>query len=92
MTILENVPLAGYTTLGVGGSARYFCEAAGEGEVVRAVEFARERGLRLFVLGGGSNVLVSDEGFAGLVVRVGVRDWRPARVEGSSVLMEMGAG
>jgi UDP-N-acetylmuramate dehydrogenase len=70
VTILEDVSLAGYTTLGVGGPARWYVEARSEEEIVEAVEFARERGVPLFVLGGGSNLLVSDAGFAGVVVRV----------------------
>jgi UDP-N-acetylmuramate dehydrogenase len=73
----ENVPLALYTTLGIGGPARYFVEAGHESEIVRALEFGTERNLPLFLLGGGSNVLVSDEGFPGLVIRIallGVRE------------------
>jgi UDP-N-acetylmuramate dehydrogenase len=69
----ENVPLAPYTTLRVGGPARWFAEAASEPDVAMAVAFARDRRLPLFVLGGGSNLLVSDGGFPGLVLRVGLR-------------------
>jgi len=71
MIIRENVLLAPLTTLGVGGPARYFAEPTTEGEVVEAVEFARSQGLPLFVLGGGSNLVVADAGFAGLVLKVG---------------------
>ncbi len=67
------MPLAPYTSFGIGGPARFFAEAATEDDLVRASEWARERGLPLFVLGGGSNVLVADEGFPGLVLRVGLR-------------------
>jgi len=70
MEFRENVALAPYTTLGVGGPALWFAEAASETEIVDAVSWARERGLPLFVLGGGSNLLVSDAGFSGLVLRV----------------------
>ncbi len=72
MLIREHVPLAPFTTLGVGGPARYFAEATSESEVIAAVEFARARQLPLFVLGGGSNVVVADAGFAGLVLKVGI--------------------
>jgi len=71
--MLENISLAPYTTFGIGGPARWFAEAASEGEVVEASEWARERGVPLFVLGGGSNVLIADAGFAGLVLRVAVK-------------------
>jgi len=70
VTILENVALAQYTTLGVGGAARWFVETGDEEEILAAVRFARARGVECFLLGGGSNLLVSDEGFNGVVVRV----------------------
>ncbi|MGC2210000.1 MAG: UDP-N-acetylmuramate dehydrogenase [Candidatus Korobacteraceae bacterium] len=70
MKIQENIPLAPYTTLQVGGSASYFAEPADEDEIVEALRWARARGLPLFVLGGGSNLLVSDAGFAGLVLHM----------------------
>jgi UDP-N-acetylmuramate dehydrogenase len=70
VTIQENVSLAQYTTLGVGGAARWFVETDNEEEVLAAVRFARARGVECFILGGGSNLLVSDEGFKGVVVRV----------------------
>jgi UDP-N-acetylmuramate dehydrogenase len=73
MQIKERQILAPMTTLGVGGPARWFVEAASEEEIREASEWARERGLPLFVLGGGSNVLVADEGFDGLVLRVGLK-------------------
>jgi len=73
MKILENVPLAPFTTFGIGGPAQWFVEAANEPEIVDAVSWARERSLPLFVLGGGSNLLVSDAGFAGLVLRIALK-------------------
>ncbi len=74
MLIREHVPLAPLTTLGVGGPARYFVEARSEAEVIEAVEFARARELPLFVLGGGSNLVVADAGFPGLVLKIGITD------------------
>jgi UDP-N-acetylmuramate dehydrogenase len=70
LRIRENVPLASYTTLGVGGPARFLIEAEREEHVIDAVDFAHARGCSLFVLGGGSNVLVSDSGFPGVVLRL----------------------
>jgi len=81
MLLEENKPLAPFTTFGIGGPARWFVEAASEDEVVAATAWARERGTRLFVLGGGSNLLVSDAGFDGLVLRVGLRGIVVAPVE-----------
>ncbi len=66
--------LAPYTTFRIGGSARYFCEVTSEVELREAVKFAGGRGFRIFVLGGGSNLLVGDEGFDGLVIHVAIDD------------------
>lgn len=70
MLILQNVPLAPLTTLKVGGPARYFIEAGTAAEVRDAVDFARSQELPLFVLGGGSNLVVADAGFPGLVLKI----------------------
>ena len=69
----ENLPLSAWTTLGVGGPARYFLNATSEKEVIDGLDFAKGKNLPLFVLGGGSNLLVADRGFEGLVLRVGLR-------------------
>jgi UDP-N-acetylmuramate dehydrogenase len=73
MLLREQVSLAGYTTFGIGGPARWFVEATDEESVVEAVRFAREHEAPLFVLGGGSNLLVSDAGFPGLVLRIAIK-------------------
>ena len=72
MLLREQVSLAPHTTFGIGGPARYFVEATDEGSVLEAVRYARENRLPLFVLGGGSNVLVSDEGFPGVVMHIAI--------------------
>ncbi len=77
MHFQQNVPVAPYTTLGIGGPARWFAEAVTEAEVVEAADFARDQALPLFVLGGGSNLLVSDEGFPGLVLRMAIKGIEP---------------
>ena len=66
MLLEENKPLAPFTTFGIGGPARWFAEATSEDDVAEAAAWAGERGVPLFVLGGGSNLLVSDAGFDGL--------------------------
>jgi len=70
LTTQENIPLAPLTTFQVGGPARYFVEARSEHEVSEAVAYALARKLPLFVLGGGSNLVVSDDGWPGLVLKV----------------------
>lgn len=73
MDIRENVPLAPLTTFQVGGPARWLVQAADEADVRAAVAYAADRKLPLFVLGGGSNLLVSDAGFPGLVLKIALR-------------------
>jgi UDP-N-acetylmuramate dehydrogenase len=73
LVVREHVPLAPLTTLGVGGAARWFVEAADETTVMAAHAWAHERGVPLRILGGGSNLLVADAGVDALVVRVALR-------------------
>ncbi len=68
VTIHADVPLAPFTTLDVGGPARWLVEAQSEEELLAAVRVARARSAPLFVLGGGSNMLVADGGFPGVVI------------------------
>ena len=69
--ILQNVPLAGYSTFRCGGPARFFAEPSDSGEVAWLFDWARGKNIEVFVLGNGSNCLISDEGFDGLVIRIG---------------------
>jgi UDP-N-acetylmuramate dehydrogenase len=73
MEFLQHVTLAPYTTFQIGGPARWFAEAASEDDIAAGVAFATERRLPLFILGGGSNLLVSDAGFPGLVLRIALQ-------------------
>ncbi len=100
MTIQENVPLAPLTTLQVGGAARFFAELRREDEAREAVQFAKRRELPLFVLGGGSNLVVADSGWPGLVLRIAIggiaspRATSPSATDatGNAVLFSVGAG
>jgi UDP-N-acetylmuramate dehydrogenase len=91
MDFLEDVVLAPYTTFRIGGPARWFAEAATEEDVIAGVVFARQRKLPLFILGGGSNLLVSDQGFAGLVLRIALCGIGVGGQDSSS-LFSVGAG
>src|SRR3569832_1572818 len=72
-SLRRDVSLRSLTTLELGGPARYVSEAADEATVIRAGLWAAEQGLPLVVPGGGANVVVSDAGFDGLVVRMAIR-------------------
>ena len=73
MILQENVALAPLTTMQVGGPARYFVEASSVEDVREALRYANSRSLPLFVLGGGSNVIVADKGWPGMVLKVGIQ-------------------
>jgi UDP-N-acetylmuramate dehydrogenase len=68
LKVNENVSLAPFTTLGVGGRARYVIIVTTTEELQEAVQYARQRSLPFFVFGGGSNVLVVDQGYDGVVI------------------------
>jgi UDP-N-acetylmuramate dehydrogenase len=87
MLLHENVPLAPMTTFNVGGPARYFTEARAIEDVNQAMAHAKKNSLPLFVLGGGSNLVVSDAGWPGLVLRIGITG-----IERRSGSFEIGAG
>ena len=93
MLLEENVSLAPLTTFRLGGPARFFVEAKSVGEAQQAVALARSKGLPLFILGGGSNLLVADSGWPGLVLKVGITgiDRRAGEVDGKA-LFDVGAG
>ncbi len=93
MLLQENIPLAPLTTFKIGGPARLFVEANSRSEVEEAVRFARQSDLPLFILGGGSNLLISDAGWPGLVLKIGITgiDRRPGMDEGR-VFFDVGAG
>ncbi len=73
--IQEDVSLAAQTTLGLGGPAKFFISCETEEDIRFGLAFAERRRLPLFVLGGGSNVIIADSGFDGVVLRVVLRGW-----------------
>jgi len=92
LSVQENVPLAPLTTLKVGGEARRLVEAATEQEVVDAIRLAAAIEVPVFVLGGGSNLVVSDDGFDGLVIKIAIRGVRFEEVGDGKVRCTVGAG
>jgi len=70
LKIQKNVLLAPYTTFKVGGLAKYFAEAETAEEIQKFCGWARDKNTPVFVLGGGSNILISDKGFDGLVIKI----------------------
>jgi len=89
--IHENVPLAPFTTFRIGGRARYFIDVPTEETVHDAICFAKQKNLPSFVLGGGSNLLVADTGFSGVVIKVDIAglEWESDR---HTTIVRAGAG
>ena len=91
LVIAESVPLAPLTTLGLGGRARCFAEVTDRAQVAPALAWARERSLPVFILGGGSNLVVADHGFPGLVLRMRTRGRHWSEASGEA-RVEVAAG
>ena len=73
LSIKENIELAYYTSFKIGGKARYFAEVANENELQEALQYALKNKLDFFILGGGSNILISGKGFNGLIIKLGAK-------------------
>lgn len=84
----ENEPIAKHLNYRIGGPARWFADAQSVEELKQAVEVANQNNVPFFALGGGSNTLASDEGFAGLVLKLAMRN---VAVEGNTVVADAGA-
>ena len=80
----KKVKLSAWTTIGVGGEALFFASPSSEKEVCQCLRWAAQKGVPVFPLGGGSNVIFSDEGFAGLVIYLG--RMRKFRLVGEEVI------
>lgn len=91
LSIEKATPLAPLTTFGIGGPAEYFKEVKREEEIEELVELAREEDLPIFVMGEGSNILVSDQGFPGLVIRNQIKGIKEKK-EGERVFLKAGSG
>ena len=91
MIVQENVSLKAYTTLRIGGDARYFVEVTSVEELQEAARFSKDHNLAVFVLGGGSNILFPDEGWDGLVIKVAIKG-RDVIEENETVTITVGAG
>ncbi len=91
LKIQENVILKDFTTFQIGGPAKYFCIVKSVGDCREAFAFAKSRKLPIFVLGGGSNLLVNDKGFAGLIIKNEIRGFKFID-NNDQVILEVGSG
>jgi UDP-N-acetylmuramate dehydrogenase len=86
--VKENEILAPHTTFKIGGPAKYFFEAKNNQDLIKALQTADALKLKYFVLGGGSNILISDQGIDGLVIKQSNKDFK---VKGAKVYVDSGA-
>ncbi len=73
ISVKEHIRLSDYTTLHLGGMARYFYECTSGDDLRSALQFANEKNIRFHILGGGSNTIFADEGYDGLVIKIGMK-------------------
>jgi UDP-N-acetylmuramate dehydrogenase len=92
LAIRDDVPLAPLTTLELGGRARHLVDAGDDAAIVDALRWADARALPVLILGGGSNLVVADEGFPGLVIRIATRGRRFDPAAGGEVALTAAAG
>lgn len=91
MNIQENIALGPFTTFRVGGPARYLIDASTEADIKEALAFAVEKQLSLFVLGGGSNLVIADDGWPGLVLKIALKGIE-SEFEGENAVFHARAG
>lgn len=89
---VTNEPLARHTSWRVGGPARFYLEAQNVAMLQQGLAWAAQRELPVFLLGGGTNVLIRDTGFAGLVIRYQARQWQINTDDGVMALLHVDAG
>ncbi len=92
MDIQQNILLSNHTTFHIGGPAKYFCEVKTADELQEALQFAEEKSAQVFIMGGGSNVLVSDKGFDGLVIKLANEGIEQENISDTHVRLIIGSG
>jgi UDP-N-acetylmuramate dehydrogenase len=92
LRIERNVPLGLLTTIGIGGPAKLFVRASTVDEVREVVAWASDQGEALFVLAGGSNLVIADEGFDGVVMQIALRGITVESEDPTSVIVRVAAG
>lgn len=90
--VQQDVPLAPLTTFKIGGPAKFFVAVKTLEELQEAVKWAKDRGEKIFVLGGGANILIADAGLPGLVIRVQNINFEIAKKEKVAAVVRAGAG
>ncbi len=88
----ENYPLSKLTTFHIGGTALFFVEIENESELLEALDLAKKKNLPVLIMGGGSNLLVSDQGFAGLVIKISIKGKDVVSENENEAYLKVGSG
>ena len=92
MEVHTNIPLKNYTTMKLGGPARFMVEARTAQEIKTVHDNASSKNLPIFILGGGSNVIARDEGFLGIVIRIRIPGFEIVADDINTTTIKIGAG
>jgi UDP-N-acetylmuramate dehydrogenase len=90
VTIKKNIYMSEHTTLKIGGPAKYYCEPKSENDIRLALDYAKSKGLEIYVIGNGSNILFSDKGYKGMVLKIGNK-YSAIKVHGTKITVKSGA-
>lgn len=92
MFIIENVPLAAYSTMRLGGTAAFLTDVNSRSEIAEAVKWAEDRSLPMIMIGGGSNIIWNDDGYPGLVMVNKIPGFTTFDMDAQTVYVTAGAG
>lgn len=88
--VFEKEPLKKHTTFKIGGPAKYFVEISDQSQIAKIIKLSKEKNIEYFILGNGSNMLVSDDGYAGILVHIADK-FADIIVEGKTIVAKAGA-
>ncbi|HEY5536792.1 MAG TPA: UDP-N-acetylmuramate dehydrogenase [Ignavibacteria bacterium] len=87
LIVKENILLSGHTNIQLGGNAEYFCECINEEQLLECLAFVKEKNLKVQILGGGSNVIFSDEGYDGMILKTAMKNITISGKGGSDIVL-----
>jgi UDP-N-acetylmuramate dehydrogenase len=92
INLLENISLKKYTSVKLGGKAKFFCKCTSEKELAECLDYAEEENLKTQILGGGSNTVFSDDGFDGIVIKIDLKGIAVHNDFKDNIILKAGAG
>jgi UDP-N-acetylmuramate dehydrogenase len=92
MEILKDVPLANYSSMKLGGTAKFLVEIKHKNEIIEAINWAKTHNLKYLVVGGGNNIIWRDEGFDGLILVNKILEIDEQKIDELKLFVKLGAG